>query len=364
MAGNLVTPFLDANAAFAAMLDAIQSASNEVLLCQYIFEADGIGQIFIDALQQAVDRGCAVRVILDRVGSWYSRRDTARQLREAGVSVTVFLPFRAKWAPPNFNLRNHRKLLLIDQRRAFVGGMNIRNSYLASTATGQSVTRDAHFEIVGPVVEPLVTTFRTDWLFAGESSFPVAANHQSVAGDCSCRVTVDGPDNDFDLITIMLLNAVAQAEQSIDIVTPYCLPPREVIAALQAAQLRGVAVSIVLPVKSNLRYLDWAMQHSTPELLQFGIRIYQQSGHFDHSKLILIDDTLAIIGSNNIDPRSLRLNFELAIEVRGSSLTEPLQRHLQQLKQRASVLAKTPATDLPIWRRLRNALAWLASPYL
>ena len=185
-----------------------------------------------------------------------------------------------------------------------------------------------------------------------------------MADGSRCRLTVDGPDNHADLITVSLIGAIASAESTIRIMSPYFLPPSELVSALQAAAIRGIAIRIVLPATNNLAFVHWAMRHGLPELLRYDIGIWFQPGSFDHSKLLTIDDSLAIVGSFNMDPRSLRLNYELGVEAWDPALAATLNAHIEARIEQAEKLTLATWRARPLWRRLRDAVAWLASPYL
>lgn len=362
--GNAVAPILNASSAYDEMLSAIAAAQRSVWLSQYIFESHGIGETFIDALADAVERGLDVCVLLDRIGAWYSTGSTRRKLQRRGVRVAMFLPRSIRRFPPHLNLRNHRKLLLIDANRAFVGGMNIRNSYLERHDKRPATTRDTHFVMDGPVVRTLCEVFADDWAFVTGESLHAQETSGASTGRAKCRLTIDGPDNSADLLTLTLLTAISHAKRRIRIVMPYFLPPRELLSGLQVAAMRDVEIDILLPRRNNLTFVHWAMQHSLPELLRYGIRLHYQPGVFDHSKLITVDNTLSIIGSLNIDPRSLRLNFELAIEVWDDTLNRRLNAHIDTLLNKADNITLDYLHKQPRWVRLRNAVAWLGAPYL
>jgi len=183
-------------------------------------------------------------------------------------------------------------------------------------------------------------------------------------GDVICRVVTDGPNEDLGKLAMIMTGAVALARKQVAIMTPYFPPPTELINSLQAAALRGVEVSIILPQKSNQPLVHWATRNMLWELLQYGVRVYYQPPPFVHSKLLLVDDHYAHFGSANIDPRSLRLNFELVVEVFNEEFVARLRSHFDRIKATAyeESLAGVDGRALPI--RIRDALAWLFSPYL
>jgi cardiolipin synthase len=302
----------DGEEAFPLMLQAIDNAKESVWLATYIFQTDVVGKQFVDALTAATRRGVHVRVLVDGIGEWYDWPHVVPLLRRAGVPTGRFLPPRL--IPPNLSLncRNHRKILVVDGLVAYTGGMNLGGREVGGS-TGRRMS-DIHFRLQGPVVAQLGEVFAADWLFATGETLPVAPVPQS-GGHSVCRVVTGGPDGDVDKLLLILLSALASAERHVQIMTPYFIPPLELVAALEATALRGVDVSIVLPLRSNLRYIDWATLHWIPALVQRGVRVHLQPPPFSHAKLFVVDGHYAHIGSVNVDTRSLRLNFEIAVEV-------------------------------------------------
>ncbi len=346
--------------AFPEMLAAIGEARKSIWMATYIFDTDSVGRAFIEALGAAAARGVQVRVLVDGLGEWYSWPHAVRLLRRAGVAACRFLPPLLSWPALSLNLRNHRKLLLTDGHTGFVGGMNI-----GAREVGKGKDRrmaDLHFRLRGPVVTQLAESFSADWLFASRETL-VLPPYAEARGSSVCRVITEGPDEDLDKLLFVMLGAISVAQRQILLMTPYFIPPPELTAALQAAALRGVEVCLVLPERSNLRYVDWATRRWLPPLLAQGVQIYLQPPPFSHTKLIVIDARYAQIGSANLDPRSLRLNFEIAVEIYDAEVCAELANYVLSARQHARApLSANSALGLP--RRLRDSLFWLFSAYL
>lgn len=362
---NTLQPYFDGDSAYAEMLLAIDQAKYSVCLASYIFETNQTGQKFIDALCAAHARGVDVRVLVDGIGELYNSPTASRLLRKRGVNVAKFLP--PKLFPPavHINLRNHRKLLIVDGCTGFTGGMNIGDRHLKNRPEISKETADIHFQLVGDIVSQLQQVFDEDWLFVtGEESQHQYEKRTVNDGDAICRVVTDGPNEDLDKLTMIMTSAVALARKRVAIMTPYFLPPHVLVNALQSAALRGVTIDIILPQKSNLPLVHWATRNMLWELLQFGVHIHYCPPPFAHSKIFLIDDDYAHIGTANLDPRSLRLNFELVVEVFDREFVSVLNDHFYQVKQtsKKETLAGVDGRSLPI--RLRDAFVWLFSPYL
>jgi cardiolipin synthase len=350
--------------AYPAMLAAIDAARRHVYLATYIFETNRTGVQFIDALVRARARGVDVRVLIDGAGELYSRPRAGRELRAHGIALARFLPPRL--VPPawHINLRNHRKILVADGAVAFTGGMNIGDRHLAKDADNPARVVDVHFRLSGPVVRQIQQVFVHDWHFVtGEHLAPVAPAADG-GGSAICRTLVDGPDEDLGKLEMVLIGAISADRSRIAIMTPYFLPQRALTAALQTAALRGVDVCLILPAHNNLRYLHWAARNLLGELLQKGVRVYYQPGPFVHTKLFVVDDHYAQVGSANLDPRSLRLNFELMVELYDPPFAQELALHIERVRQRSHELQPQELAARTLAIRLRDALMWLFAPYL
>ncbi len=364
-AGNKIQPLVNGDEAFPAMLAAIESAQKSVSLSTYIFDNDASGRQFVEALGRAVRRGVEVRVLIDSAGARYSWPPVTHKLRHIGVNTARFLPSLAPWRVATINLRNHRKSLVVDGKTAFTGGMNIRHgNVLADKPKGP--VQDLHFRVGGPVVAQLQEAFANDWAFCtgeildGDIWFPQPGS----CGNIIARVITDGPDGDFEKLRWTLLAALAEAQTSVQILTPYFLPDTTLISALNLAALRGVRVDIILPVKSNLPYVHWASRAMWWQVLERGCRLWLTPPPFDHSKLMIVDGHWVLLGSANWDARSLRLNFELNVECYGRDLAHDLAAVIEKKLRgaREVTLAEVDGRSLPA--KLRDAIARLFSPYL
>lgn len=367
LAGNRVLVLPDGRSACETMLAAIRGAHTSISFCTYIFDTDEAGLAFIEALADARRRGVEVRVLVDAVGLRYSLFDTAdHRLAAAGVEVRRFLPPRfLPWHLPYANLRNHRKILVIDGQAGFTGGMNVRAGYLHPPGSPEAI-RDLHFRLEGPVVAQLQRSFQEDWLFvsgellAGEAWFPPLLP----VGDTLARGISDGPDEDFDKLFWSYVAGINGAQESLFILTPYFLPEPELVAALQAAAMRGVEVNILLPERSNLPLVDWASSAPVEALLAHGCRVWLTPPPFDHGKLFLVDDAWALIGSANWDPRSLRLNFEFCVECYDPALGRQLRYVIGERLAGSRPVEVRDLRERPLALRVRDGFAGLFTPYL
>ncbi|MDA0660317.1 MAG: phospholipase D-like domain-containing protein [Planctomycetota bacterium] len=363
-AGNHVTP-LNRQTAYPTMLDAIANSTTSITLMSYIFDNDPTGRQFVEALSGAVQRGVAVRVLVDDIGAKYTRPSIVRLLRKARIPHAIFLPRFAPWSFPYANLRNHRKVLIVDGNVGFTGGMNIRHGH-SPDATNVRAIEDLHFRVTGPVVRQFQEAFAEDWHFTdgeqllGITWFPPLA----ATGGSLCRGILAGPDETKENLRWTIQAALACANHRVAIVTPYFLPDSDLITALNMAVMRGTVVDIVLPRVNNQRLVEWASTAIRWQVLERGCRIWLTEPPFDHTKLMLLDDAWTMFGSANWDPRSLRLNFEFNVECYDRSLTQQLFQIVDDKIQRAIQLtqADVDARSLPL--KLRDGLARLLSPYL
>jgi cardiolipin synthase len=368
---NTITPLFNGEQVYPAMLDAINNAAERIYLLSYIFDYKGVGVDFVEALAAAQTRGVEVKVLIDGVGEKYSMPTTRSRLARVGVDVASYFP--PKLIPPTFtlNLRNHRKLLIIDDELAFTGGMNIRAAYLGESGN-QSKVQDIHFKLTGEVVQQLRATFVADWNFSSDipivkkqaSTINYNSANNNYTGKALCRVIEAGPNEDIDKLVRVLIGAIGVAKHRISIMTPYFLPPRELELALQIAVLRGITVDVLMPANNNLPIVKWAANHAIMDMVKIGVNCYFQPGAFVHSKLFIIDDTYVQIGSANFDSRSLRLNFELMVEVYDAEFASTMLMHFDQSLNASQPITYHHLASRNIVYRLRDALVWLLSPFL
>ena len=365
LAGNAVVPLHNGDGAYPAMLAAIDAAHGSISLLTYIFNSDQAGNAFVAALARAHSRGVQIRVLVDAVGARYRPTGVLRQLRANGIPCAAFLPPRLTRLLAHGNLRNHRKIMVVDGCLGFTGGMNISASHWLSTQPARPV-HCLHFAVRGPVVADMQRTFATDWAFStGEKLHGgLWFGDSSPCGPVLARGVTDGPDGDIDHMRQVILGALATARRRVRIVTPYFLPDEVLLTTLRVTALRGVAVDIVLPGRSNLPLLDWAMRPQFAGLVASGCRVHLSGPPFDHAKLFLIDDAWSLIGSTNWDARSLRLNFEYNMECHDADLVRRLDRLVDGRIHRAQLLTGDDLARQTMAGRLRDRLVWLLSPYL
>ncbi|WP_414663260.1 phospholipase D-like domain-containing protein [Horticoccus sp. 23ND18S-11] len=363
--GNRIEALVNGDAAYPAMLAAIARARHSIALSTYIFNRDRAGTEFVAALGDAVGRGVAVRVLIDATGTFFSWQPVLAALRRVHVPCARFLPAFSLLHPVSLNLRNHRKLLVVDGRLGFTGGLNICDGHWLQRAPRTPVA-DHHFQVTGPVVAHLQEAFCDDWLFTtgealrGGAWFPPLEPE----GDVAARGIADGPDEDFEKIRWTLLAALTAARHSVQIVTPYFLPDTALISALNLAAMRGVQVDILLPLKGDLPFVQWASAAHWWQMLEHGCRIWISPPPFDHSKLFIVDRCWVLCGSANWDPRSLRLNFEFDLECYDATFARELADRFEANLGRAHRITEAEANARGLMVRLRDGIARLFTPFM
>lgn len=352
---------------YPVMLEAIRSAEKQVLLCSYIFDNDATGLEFVEALGAASKRGVEVKVILDGMGELMSFPRIGRALRRAGVEFTRFNPITLIPPSLNLNMRSHRKMLVVDHLFAFTGGANIGSRHLCALEGNRHPVQDIHFRLKGRVVDELEWAFRRDWHYCvGTRKLGpfMHSNPNRTEAPVWSRLILDGPNKEFDRLNDLLLGVISAASQRVWIMTPYFLPSLDLIGALVAAHLRGVDIQILLPGDNNIKPAHWAARNVLRTILEHDIAVYYQPPPFIHSKLLLIDDQYSLIGSANLDPRSLRLNYELGVELFSRDINEQLRQYVDKRRQVSTRVTKAEIDARALPERIRDSIAWLFSPYL
>ena len=364
---NSVEPLINGDTAYPEMIQSIHCAKRYIVLSSYIFDCDSLGRQFVNALSDAHQRGVIVNVLLDGVGIGYSWHKSDRALKKLGVKTARFLPAISLTSIRFINLRNHRKILCVDGEVAYLGGMNISKDNEVKSA--EHPIDDIHFKVMGPVIDQISKVFVEDWFFAtGEfiefPSFAQSTMEQSSKKTVVARVIQDGPDEDHNKIRWTLINALVCAQTSVKIMTPYFIPDHTLMTSLHAAALRGVSVEIIVPQDSNIPFVDWVMEANFSRIIEHGVKIYKNKRPFDHSKIVVIDDIWSFVGSTNWDARSLEFNFEINLECFDKQLNAKLSAFFHSKKQNTLQVTQQEINASPSYKKIRNNLFRLFSPYL
>ena len=336
MRGNAVTLLPEAREARLALLDVINGAERELLMLIYHFECDRIGLEVMDALIASATRGVKLYLMVDDLGSSALVRHRVQALQAAGGRVVRFRPVWFALFKRAANLRNHRKIVVADGARAWSGGRNISDAYLADHAE-QKRWLDLSFRIDGPAARVLDEICRSDWRFATDEALPMA---EQVACNCSdnvsAQIIASGPDQRDDVWHIGLIKACFEARERIWIVTPYCVPDDSFMNALMTAARSGIDVRVMVPRRSDNRLVDFVSKSYLREMQRTGIKIRRYEGGMLHAKAVLIDDDIAIVGSANLDARSFFLNYEMMAVFNDRGIAESLERYMNHVSARSS----------------------------
>ena len=352
---------------YPKMLEAIEQASECILLGTYIFDRDETGLKFVKALAAAKQRGVEVKVIVDGMGEWMGLHRIGDVLREHEIPFVRFNPLTIIPPALNLNLRSHRKVLVIDHRFAFTGGANIGDRHLAEREDNSHRVQDIHFRLQGRIVDELEWAIRRDWYYCNGSVEPSPFKHHNpnnVDARIWSRMILDGPNKSLDRLSDLMLGVISAAKERVWIMTPYFIPTADLMGALVAAHLRGVDVQILLPGENNIKPAHWASRNILRFVLEYDIYVAYQEPPFIHSKLLLVDNQYSLVGSANMDPRSLRLNYEIGVELFDQTLNQQLSEYFSQRRTHATRVTSQEIANRSLTERLRDAMAWLFSPYL
>ncbi len=364
--GNRVELLVDGQQVYSAMREAIARAEHHVHFLFYIWENDRTGQQFRDLLCERARSGVQVRALYDAIGSWQGRR-LAAPLIGCGGQVASCLPPRLLTLKPNLNFRNHRKILVVDGRVGFIGGLNIGDDYLGEW-------HDVAVRVQGPVLDQLQEVFVDDWFHASGQSLASedyfgrwcdqGNGEQCAAGQAACSVLATGPDNPHNLIHDLLFGAINQARQRLYITTPYFIPSPPILTAIRTAVYRGVDVRLLLPERSDVPLVQMASRSYYLDILKAGGAIFEYQPAFLHAKTIVFDSDLALVGSANIDTRSFRFNFEANMFVRDQALNRSLSDLFERDQSRSVAMRIAQLEARPWSSRVGEAAVQLLSPLL
>ena len=362
-----VALLVDGGATYESLLDAVRQARRHVHLEYYIFASDVTGTALRDALVERARAGVAVRLLLDAVGSSTSANRFFAPLVAAGGEVAWFHPMRLRriWKRPWLNLRSHRKIVVIDGRVAFTGGINITDE--ENDRLRDNAYRDLHLRLEGGVVRPLQLVFVEDWAYATGTRDFISSVAKAMpapeAGAVQAQVLASGPDSPWEAIHRLHVSAIHAARQRVWLVTPYFVPTGPALMALTSAALSGLDVRLLVPRMSDSRLVTYAARSYFDELMAAGAKVYEYGPRMLHTKALLVDEDVAIVGSANFDARSFRLNFEVSVLFRDATVAATLARLVEG--EFASAPRVREQRPQPLWTvRLPEALARLLSPLL
>lgn len=361
--GNHVEIYHTGAEAFDAMLAAIRGAQRSIHMEFFIARADESGVRFMEALAEKARAGVQVRFLYDAVGSWSLRSRVLRILTDAGGQAEPFLtllnPLRRRL---QVNLRNHRKILVVDGQWGFTGGLNLGDEYLGRSPFF-GPWRDVFMRVEGPAVASLQKVFAEDWEFAAEEVLPLDAVPSS-AGTDHVQVLWSGPDQDIKTIREVYFAAIMRARQRVWLVTPYFVPDSALLDALCLAARSGRDVRVLCPFRPDKWVPHLASRYYWADLLRAGVNVYQYTAGFLHEKLLLIDDDWSSVGTANFDNRSLLLNFEVTCVIESPAVCRNLREGFQRDCEQAVRIDAAVFSGRPFVARMAENVCRLLSPIL
>jgi len=362
---NAVKLFSKTDDVVRGILADIDAAANHVHVLMYIFSTDGTGRLVADALERAALRGVRCRVLADGVGSRRMLKNMAPGMRRAGVEVVELLPVNiARLMLSRLDIRNHRKIVIIDGKGAWTGSQNIVNADYGQRRCG--AWRDVMLQLRGPIVLTLQRVFIEDWyaetgeLLEDDALLP----EPEEAGDVAAQIVSSGPHGPNRALQDLYLAAMQESEQRIVITSPYFVPDEPVISALRVAVMRGMRVDLVVPAKGNHRLAAAASRSYLRELVEAGVHVHLHAPGLLHAKTMTIDDSIAMLGSSNFDVRSFEINYELNLLLYGPDATRTLRSLQEHYIGECKSLTLEQVKASRSAARMRDDLARLLSPLL
>lgn len=362
--GNKVTFYNNGVNKYEALFEEIEKAQKHIHIQYYIFMDDKIGNELKKLLIRKAKEGIKVRLIYDDVGSWKAKRRFFNNMQKEGVEVQPFLKVAFRYLASRVNYRNHRKIVVIDGKVGFVGGMNVADRYVQGIGTG--VWRDSHIKIEGKAVAGLQTSFIVDWyysrkeLLSSDSYFPPI----ETKGNNLIQYITGGPIGRFKGIHLSLIQAMFNAKESIYIQTPYFIPTDSLLMTIQTAALRGIDVRLMIPRNSDTTFVHIATKSFLKEMLDAKVKIYLFEAGFLHSKMIIIDRNLTITGSVNMDIRSFEHNFEIETFIYSETSCMEAHEIFNEDMARSSLLTAEAWNSRSWFEKLKESVVRLFSPLL
>ncbi|WP_310821081.1 cardiolipin synthase [Stratiformator vulcanicus] len=344
--GNSAQILSDTNQALGLIEQAIHRAEKSIHLQFYMWKQDATGTRVRDLLVEKAKQGVTVRFLYDALGSSFPGREFFRPMRSAGIRVASTAPGSGLFGHWSINLRNHRKIVICDGKVGFTGGMNIGDEYLGITEK-RGYWRDTHLRLEGPVVSHLQQIFAEDWYYATEEALSDRQYYPEPSGNGTDTVQMlsGQPTNEANAIRTVMFAAINEARSRILITTGYFVPPFAIVRSLEAAAYRGVRVALMVPGTSTYFYTMWAGRSYYDSLLEAGVEIYEYQRGALHAKTMTVDGQYSIVGSANLDNRSLLLNFEASVAIFDDRQAEQLDRDFK------SDIKNAKRIDLAEWTK-------------
>jgi cardiolipin synthase len=363
---NNVEIYTDGHDKFDALLKSIEKAQHHIHIIYYIIKNDKIGNKIINALTKKASEGIEVRLLYDAMGCRRLPRHFFNKLKNAGGKVACFFPSLLPLINIRLNYRNHRKIVVVDGREAFVGGFNIGDEYLGKDKRF-GYWRDTHIKIIGSAVGSLQQRFLLDWRYASQEKITFDKDYfpqVSFNGKIGIQIVSSGPDSEWEQIKNGYLKMIQSAKRNIYIQTPYFIPDESILEALKIASLSGVDVRIMIPSKPDHPFVYWASLSYIGELLKTGVRSYTYDKGFIHSKVMVVDGNISSVGTANMDVRSFKLNFEVNAFIYDNNVSKALEDIFEEDIHDCTEITKTLYAKRSLYIKFKESISRLLSPVL
>ncbi len=363
--GNTVQLLIDGEQTFDSIAQGLERARAYILFQFYIIRDDRVGRRLGKLLCDRARSGVRVCLLYDEIGSYsFAGTRLHRELVQTGVEVVPFNTTQGRRNRLQLNFRNHRKVVVVDGREAWIGGLNVGDEYQYGDRR-LGPWRDTHARIEGPAVHGAELAFATDWLWATRRVLDIDWDFSATgAGDCRVLVFPSDPASHYEEAGLMYHELIVSARERIWIASPYFVPDRAIISALQLAALRGVDVRVMIPEKAEGYVIAMANWSYTRELMPLGVKVYRYQGGFTHQKVVLMDDATAGVGTANFDNRSFRLNFEITLLVENRAFATQVHTMLEADFRLCRQVTLEDIEDKPAWFPFAMGAARLFAPLL
>lgn len=358
---NRVQALHSGDATFAALLRDIQHARHEINIEYYILVCDRVGKALLSVLMRRARAGVKVRIIYDAVGSWRISRSERERIASSGIEIRPFAPVRFPWLTRSVHRRNHRKVVVVDGRIAYLGGVNVAGRYVNCGRI--DLWRDDHLRVEGAAAYQLQLLFARDWHQAG-GEMVVEAYSPQTQSICPMQIAWSQAGQSRKTWLHLLMEAISSARHAVRISTPYFMPSEQLLEAITVAARGGVKVELIIPRRCDVRVVELAAEAYVRRCVRAGVEVYRYGGGFLHSKRVSVDDNIVIVGSANLDGRSLNYNMEVAAVVYNRRVAS---HYISQFNADVALSERISAEEFAHKKfgcRLMQGLARLLSPIL
>jgi cardiolipin synthase len=363
--GNNIKILEDGHETFGAIFSAMENAHEYIHLQYYILEKGELLEKMLALFERKINEGVKIKIIYDSFGSYHLRGRPKKKFEKIGVEIYSMLPIRIWSLLFSLNYRNHRKIVVVDGKIAFTGGVNVSDKYIKSTPLlGQ--WKDSHLQMEGPIVDQLHSVFLKDFYFASqqkELDIDQFITGQEKKGNAVAQVVAGGPDSNQPVILQQYMAMIGQAKHTVRIANPYFLPGEAFLESVKIAAQQGVDIILMVPSKSDSHAARYAMYFQFERLMEVGVRIFLRTD-FSHSKTIIVDDDLVSIGSGNFDNRSFEHNYETNIMMYDEKLAKDSLTEFERVLETATQLDYETFKKRPSWHKFLEGLSRFFKPLL